>query len=422
MKREKKAVPIEALDEEIFLDALHDVTQRLRGKVSHFATSADVLVRESKTFTKKQREYFSGMVSSSDKLQATFNQIFESVVDDALKAASWKKSPSGRLDMAKILESLDDPQRRAKTSAALGKHIRPAFPRDPGLSQRKGLNTGIAKTIGLAWSTRVGALRSELLKHVTVVVGFAESLRTELDIARYKDEREFLLYITEDGEELKSALSEDAISGIDKDQKSKGNDTPEQTRKNKTDAISKRSIYTERASPNEKRKEGDLDNARKKIISQEALEGLKTFLNDLGVLEQRIDEAVLAGVALVAARAMVEGRPKWDDRKEHRGLSHLTVPRFIREVYGDLIDCKIFLPDGRPIWYLRLPEGPPVWQGAVRSNDSRVVQILQGYVNKKDPDDLGDADGLVFENMINRASPERPKRKARKQISRKLSR
>src|ERR1700724_714656 len=236
MKREKKAVPIEALDEELFLDALHDVTQGLRRKVSHFASSADVLLRESKTFTNKQREYFSGMVSSSDKLQATFNRIFESVVDDALKAANWKKSPNGRLDIAKILESLDDPQRRAKTSAALGKHIRPAFPRDPGLSQRKGLDTGIAKTIGLAWRIRVGALRSELLKHVTVVVGFAESLRTDLNTDRYKDEREFLLYITKDGEELQSALSEDAISGIDKHEKSKVKNTSEQTRKNKTGA------------------------------------------------------------------------------------------------------------------------------------------------------------------------------------------
>ncbi len=187
-------------------------------------------------------------------------------------------------------------------------------------------------------------------------------------------------------------------------------------------AIFSRRRYTDEVATVERRKEGDVENERERIDQRKALEGLKLFLDGLGLTEERIDEGVLAGVALAAAKAIVKGRPKWVDRKAHRELSHLTVPRFVREVYRDLIECKLLLPDGRLVWHLRLPEGQPVWQEAVRHNDRKVVQILQGYINKQDAGDLGDAEGLIFENKINRAQSKRPKRQMRKAGGHKLAR
>jgi hypothetical protein len=159
--------------------------------------------------------------------------------------------------------------------------------------------------------------------------------------------------------------------------------------------------------------------ARRKISPTEALKGLKTFLEGFGVLEEKIDETVLAGVALVAAKAIVEGRPKWNDRKRYAHLRHLVVPGFVREVYRDLIEGDLRLPDGRQIWHLCLQDGLPVWQEAVRSNDAKVVQILQGYINNTPH--LGEAKDLIFAKKINRVQPKTRKAKARKHSARKPS-
>jgi hypothetical protein len=184
-------------------------------------------------------------------------------------------------------------------------------------------------------------------------------------------------------------------------------------------AIIDRIRYTEPAPSNKEWEVGDVADARREISPTEALEGLKTFLGGFGVLEEMIDETVLAGVALVAAKAIVEGRPKWNDRKRYAHLRHLVVPGFVREVYRDLIEGDLRLPDGRQIWHLRLQDGHPVWQEAVRSNDARVVQILQGYINNTP--NLGEAKDLIFAKKINRAQPKTRKTKARKHSARKPS-
>ncbi|MFZ0425219.1 MAG: hypothetical protein WAL80_20265 [Xanthobacteraceae bacterium] len=152
----------------------------------------------------------------------------------------------------------------------------------------------------------------------------------------------------------------------------------------------------------------------------EGLRGLNIFFRAFGAPNEKVEEeSVIAAVALVAAKAIAGGRPKWDDRKKHQNLRSLIVPGFVREVYRDLIEGGLRLPDGRQIWHLRLTDGHPVWQEAVRSNDAKVVQILQGYINNTP--DLGDTRDLVFMKKITRGKPKTPKSKPRQQRGRKPS-
>jgi hypothetical protein len=87
-------------------------------------------------------------------------------------------------------------------------------------------------------------------------------------------------------------------------------------------------------------------------------------------------------------------RPQWRDRRKYKDLAHLSAPRFLKAVYPDLLDA-----DGN----LKNEE-------AVRLSDSLLVQMVQGYINKRRDRslNLGDAEGLVFTRKDTRGRPRRP--------------
>lgn len=175
---------------------------------------------------------------------------------------------------------------------------------------------------------------------------------------------------------------------------------------NKIRALSLTARYIGVAPPGEDEKVGRVPD-EKFFSEKDGLESLRRFLavyagNDV------LDDSTLAEAALVAARKKIAGRPIWDDRKRHKNLRHLNAARFVRSVYGDLIDGSPNLPDGRSIWHLLLPGGHPVWQEAVRSNDPKTVQMLHVYIRGRG-DDLGDAEGLIFEKKVQRPVGKRPK-------------
>jgi hypothetical protein len=162
-----------------------------------------------------------------------------------------------------------------------------------------------------------------------------------------------------------------------------------------------------------RRTEGHVQHELEIISPQEGLDGLKAFLRALGVPNKRIDDSIVGQAALLAAIARVEGRPKWDDKDQLEDLKDLNAPRFLRHVYGDLISGDLRLPDGRVIWHLSLPNGHPVWQEAIRSYDSKLVQVVQSYINErqKNSKGLADAKGLVFGKKDARGRPKKWKLK-----------
>lgn len=153
--------------------------------------------------------------------------------------------------------------------------------------------------------------------------------------------------------------------------------------------------------------EGHLPDERKIVSPEDGLEGLRLFLRAFAE-DGRLDEARLAEAALIAAKIRIAGRPIWDDRKRYENLKHFNAARFVRAVYADLIESGPNLPDGGSIWHLLLPGDYPVWQEAVRSYDSKVVQMLHVYINGRGTD-LGDAEGLIFAKKVNRPTAKKPK-------------
>jgi len=93
-------------------------------------------------------------------------------------------------------------------------------------------------------------------------------------------------------------------------------------------------------------------------------------------------------------------RPLWDERENYPHLRHLNAPRFLRAVYPDAIDANGRLTN----------------EEIVRVSDSKLVQIVQGYINKRIEREsgLGDAEGLVFTPKDKRGRPKKPKVKGQR--------
>jgi hypothetical protein len=109
--------------------------------------------------------------------------------------------------------------------------------------------------------------------------------------------------------------------------------------------------------------------------------------------ERGVDEKMRRQVA--AALVLTDRRrTQWRDRAKHDDLAHLSAPRFLRAVYPDLLDA----------------DGSLTNEEAVRRSDPMLVQMVQGYINKRQGRSLslGDAKGLVFTRKDNRGRPRKP--------------
>ena len=130
-----------------------------------------------------------------------------------------------------------------------------------------------------------------------------------------------------------------------------------------------------------------------------ALHNTDQLLNDWLAAKGVAEDARPAFVAKIIQIVCPISRPLWDDRASYPHLKHLNAPRFLKAVYPDAIDENGQLSN----------------EEIVRLADRKLVQMVQGYINKRIERKigLGDADGLVFTQKDGRGRPKKPKAQKR---------
>lgn len=108
-------------------------------------------------------------------------------------------------------------------------------------------------------------------------------------------------------------------------------------------------------------------------------EALSSVLTSWGVPKSLHREMAAEMERMARARANVARRPKWDERGKYAELKDLSAPKFLKQVYADVIAS-----DGS------------INKKTVRDIDPKLMGIVEVYINsrKSRKQGLGDAEGL----------------------------
>jgi hypothetical protein len=118
-------------------------------------------------------------------------------------------------------------------------------------------------------------------------------------------------------------------------------------------------------------------------------DGLRIFLRARGIAHEQMDETI-AEVERVGIRAKIKLIPMWDERPNE--VRYLTAPAYLRTMYSFLFGDK----------------GQMEHEDLVREHDPELIRLIQQYISqrtRRGADDLGDAEGLVFQRKDARGRP-----------------
>lgn len=144
--------------------------------------------------------------------------------------------------------------------------------------------------------------------------------------------------------------------------------------------------YDQLTPPREGRKEGIVPDEQDTIAAEE---GVRAFFHARGVPDEQMDEAIAEAERLVV-RAKIKRVPIWDERPDN--VRYLTAPNYLRTMYSFLFGDK----------------GRIEHEDLVREHDPELIRLIQQYISqrtRRGADDLGDAEGLVFERKDARGRP-----------------